>query len=145
MNCTEVAADRTYQKLRVVDRDTSLVEALRCGEPTAVERLIATYGDRAYRLASGITGTASDAETSSRRPSDGGAKIHTFRGDSALGTWIYRLSSTPPTRSSRGRRRAPAQVSWDQVSAVVDEHGEAVVDWSARVEDPGCRRICEWR
>jgi RNA polymerase sigma factor (sigma-70 family) len=34
-----------------VDRDEQLVEALRLREATAAERLVATYGDRAYRLA----------------------------------------------------------------------------------------------
>ena len=137
MNGTEMAVDRPYRELRAADRDTPLVEALRSGEPTAVERLIATYGDRAYRLASGITGTTSDAEevvqdavwTVVR-------KIHTFRGDSALGTWIYRIVVNAAYQKLRGRRRAPAEVSWDQVSGVVDGHGEAVVDWSSRVEDP---------
>src|SRR2546427_288317 len=47
---------------RRADRDRELVEALRLHEPTAAERLVATYGDRAYRLATGITGNAQDAE-----------------------------------------------------------------------------------
>ena len=70
-----------------VDRDRQLVEALRRCEPAAAERLVATYGDRAYRLAIGITGTAQDAEevvqdafwTVIR-------KIDTFRGESAFGS-----------------------------------------------------------
>src|SRR5437016_1621589 len=41
------------------DRDWGLVEALRQGEMTAAECLVATFGDRAYRLAIGIpVGTA---------------------------------------------------------------------------------------
>jgi RNA polymerase sigma factor, sigma-70 family len=136
MNCTEVAVERTYQEPGVVDRDTPLVEALRGGEPAAVERLIATYGDRAYRLASGITGTTADAEEVVQ---DAVwiviRKIHTFRGDSAFGTWIYRIVVNAANRRLRERRRAPAQVSWDEVSAALDDHGEPVVDWSARVED----------
>ena len=46
---------------RRADRDRELVEALRLDEPTAAPRLVATYGDRAYRLAAGITGNAQDA------------------------------------------------------------------------------------
>src|SRR5712691_6444872 len=119
------------------DRDTPLVEALRRGEPDAVERLIDTYGDRAYRLASGITGTTWDAEEVVQ---DAFwivvRKIHTFRGDSALGTWIYRIVVNAAYEKLRRRRRARAEVSWDQLSAVLDEHGESVADWSARVEDP---------
>ena len=33
------------------DRDWRLVRALRLREPTAADRLVATYGDRSYRLA----------------------------------------------------------------------------------------------
>jgi len=39
-----------------IDRDAPLVAALRRGDPTAVEDLVATYGDRAWRLATRITG-----------------------------------------------------------------------------------------
>ena len=44
---------------RRADRDRRLVEALQQQESTAAEQLIATYGDRAYRLASSITGKTS--------------------------------------------------------------------------------------
>ena len=37
------------------DRDLDLLEALRRHEPTAAERLVTTYGERAYRLATSIT------------------------------------------------------------------------------------------
>src|SRR2546422_4341502 len=41
---------------RRADRDLALLEALRRHESTAAERLLTTYGERAYRLAVGITG-----------------------------------------------------------------------------------------
>jgi hypothetical protein len=44
------------------DRDWQLLEALRLREPTAAERLVATYGDSAYRLAVRITRNGHDAE-----------------------------------------------------------------------------------
>src|SRR6266436_8818839 len=74
------------------DRDWSLIDALRQREPIAAERLVATYWDRAYRVAIRITGNASDAEevvqdalwTVSR-------KIDTFRGVAAFGSWLYRI------------------------------------------------------
>lgn len=40
----------------VIDRDTDLLEALRRGDATAAESLVSVFGDRAYRLAVGITG-----------------------------------------------------------------------------------------
>ncbi len=141
MNVTAIAEERTYREPKAValrvDRERPLVEALRRGEATAVEGLIATYGDRAYRLAAGITGRTADAEEVVQ---DAFwivvRKIHTFRGDSALGTWIYRIVVNAAYQKLRGRRRANGEVSLDEVSALLDEHGDHATDWSARVEDP---------
>src|SRR5215813_6202224 len=44
-----------------LDRDEELVETRRQREPAAAEQLVITYGDRAYRLASRITGNEQDA------------------------------------------------------------------------------------
>jgi Sigma-70 region 2 len=44
------------------DRDERLVEALRHGESSAAESLVATYQDRAYRLAIRIAAKTEDAE-----------------------------------------------------------------------------------
>src|SRR2546421_438141 len=123
--------------MKRVDEGASLVEALRRGDPTAVERLIATYGSRAYRLASGITGRAADAEEVVQ---DAFwivvRKIDTFRGDSAFGTWLYRIVVNGAYEKLRRRRRTRAEVSLDEMSALLDEYGEPVDDWSERVEDP---------
>jgi RNA polymerase sigma-70 factor (ECF subfamily) len=141
MNCTEIVAERSYREPRAVsirdDRDAPLVEALRRDEPTAVERLIATYGRRAYRLAFGITGTTADAEEVVQ---DAFwmvvRKIDTFRGDSLFASWLYRIVVNGAYQKLRGRRRTLAEVSLDEVSALLDEHGEHVDDWPTRVEDP---------
>src|SRR3989454_1620693 len=132
-----VTVDRTQE--RRTDRDRELVEALRLHEPTAVERLVATYGDRAYRLASGITGNAQDAEevvqdvfwTVVR-------KIDTFRGESAFGSWLYRIVANAAYQKVRGRLSRRGDLSLDDVLPFFDEQGRhvaAMVDWSARVED----------
>src|SRR5687767_6121515 len=71
--------------MTTADRDRELVNILRCRDPTAAERLVATYGKRAHRLASRIVRNAEDAEEiiqdafwSVLR------RIDTFRGDSGL-------------------------------------------------------------
>jgi RNA polymerase sigma-70 factor (ECF subfamily) len=121
------------------DRDHELVEALRLQEPTAAERLVATYGDRAYRLATGITGNAQDAEevvqdvfwTAVR-------KIDTFRGESTFGSWLYRIVANAAYQKVRGRQSRRAELSLDDVLPLFDEQGRHVApmaDWSARVED----------
>jgi Sigma-70 region 2 len=87
--------------------DRRLVDALRRREPMSAELLTETYGDRAYRLATRITGNAPDAEevvqdamwTVVR-------KIDTFRGESAFGSWFYRIAASMPSRSPNGPRRS---------------------------------------
>src|SRR5256712_7519549 len=125
------------------DRDGHLVEALRRCEPAAAERVIATYGDRAYRLAIGITGTAEDAEevvqdaflTVIR-------KIDTFRGESAFGSWLYRIVANGAYRKLRRRQGQRMEIALDDVLPAFDvdgRHAAPVADWSACVDDPSRR------
>src|SRR5437879_12200640 len=80
------------KKLMQIDRDDLLVKALRRRELAAAELLVASYGDRAYRLASGIAGNARDAEEVVQDALwNVVRKIDTFRGESAFGTWFYRI------------------------------------------------------
>src|SRR5437867_12628018 len=118
------------------DRDLDLLEALRLHEPTAVERLVTTYGERAYRLATSITGNGQDAEevvqdafwTVVR-------KIDSFRGDSAFGSWLYRIIANAAYQKLRTRQSRRRDVSWDDVMPVFDErgcHAVPMADWSPR-------------
>ncbi len=119
------------------DRDRRLVESLRLGEPTAADDLVAAYGGRALRLAIGITGNQADAEevvqdalwTVVR-------KIDTFSGGSAFRSWFYRVVANVAYDKLRGRRGRIDDCSFEKLSGMVDEHGEPVMDWSSRVEDP---------
>jgi RNA polymerase sigma factor (sigma-70 family) len=101
------------------DRDSSLVAALRRGGTTAADSLVAAYGDRAFRLALRITGSAEDAEEvvqdalwSVIR------KIETFRGDSAFGSWLYRVVANAAYQRLRKRRGQSAEISLDTAAAV---------------------------
>src|SRR2546428_9790915 len=136
-----VTVDRTQE--RRTDRDRELVEALRLHEPTAAERLVATYGDRAYRLATGITGNAQDAEevvqdvfwTVIR-------KIDTFRGESVFGSWLCRIVANAAYQKVRGRQSRRHELSLEEVLPMFDEngcHAAAVADWSPRVDDPSVK------
>src|ERR1700752_2187128 len=98
-------ADRADARPRA-DRDRDLLDALRCHEPMAAERLATRYGERAYRLARRITGNGQDAEevvqdafwTVVR-------KIDTFRDESAFGSWLYRIVTNA---SYQKLRRSPS-------------------------------------
>ncbi len=85
-----------------IDRDSRLLDALRQGEPTAAEELVATYGNRAYRLAMWITGKGQDAEEAVQDAFWSVIrKIDTFRGNSAFGSWIYRRAADVNRRLAR--------------------------------------------
>jgi len=90
-------------------------------------------------LARGITGNAEDAEevvqdvfwTVVR-------KIDTFRGESAFGSWLYRIVANAAYQKVRGRQSRRAEVSLDDVLPLFDERGQHVApmaDWSSRVDD----------
>jgi len=125
---------------RKVDRDAELVERLRRQEPGAPEALVETYGDRVSRLAIRITGNEQDAEevvqdalwTAAR-------KIDTFKGESAFGSWVYRITANAAYQKLRSRQGQRNEISWDAMSPGFDElgqHAEPLRDWSARTEEP---------
>ena len=122
------------------DRDAALVESLRREDPEAPDLLVSTYGDRVYRLAIRITGNEQDAEevvqdalwTAAR-------KIHTFKGESAFGSWLYRITANAAYQKLRGRQGKKSEVSWEDLLPTFDEAGkqsDGVWDWSAKVEEP---------
>jgi RNA polymerase sigma-70 factor (ECF subfamily) len=123
-----------------VDRDAALVEALRRGDPGAAETLVATYGDRVYRLAVRMTGSEQDAEevvqdalwTAAR-------KIDTFKGESAFGSWLYRITANAAYQKLRSRQGRRLEIPWNDLLPAFDDGGkqiEAVADWSRQVEEP---------
>ncbi len=119
------------------DRDHRLVEALRLAEPTAAEDLVTSHGGRAYRLAISITGNQADAkEVVQDALWTVVRKIDTFTGDSAFSSWLYRIVANAAYDKLRGRRGRLDDCSLDELPAMVDEHGEPVLDWSSRVQDP---------
>ena len=122
------------------DRDLDLLDALRRREPTAAERLVTTYGERAYRLATSITGSVHDAEEVVQDAFWAVIrKIDSFRGESAFGSWLYRIVANAAYQKRRARQTRRRDVSWDEVLPFFDEQGRHVVpmaDWSPRVDDP---------
>jgi len=124
-----------------IDRDGSLVTALRRGDPTAAEDLVSAYGDRAYRLATRITCDPQDAEEAVQDAFLSAIReIDSFRGESAFGSWLYRIVANAAYQCCRRRRRRRgADVSLDKLLPVFDEHGRhvaPVADWSMIVDDP---------
>jgi len=85
--------------------DFDLLASLRRGEMGALEALAKRYGSKIYRLAFGVTRNQADAEevlqdvllTLARK---GGS----FEGRSALGSWLYRITTNAALNKRRGKR-----------------------------------------
>ena len=122
-----------------VDVDGDLVEALRREEPGAAERLVERYGDRVYRLAMRITGSNEDAEEAAQDALWTAArKIQMFKGESAFGSWIYRITANAAYQKLRTRRQRSAEIALDDVLPSLDDDGrhfEPMDDWSNRVDE----------
>jgi RNA polymerase sigma-70 factor (ECF subfamily) len=123
--------------LKLSDRE--LTRRLRAADVDAAEALVNTYGARAHRLAVRITGSPADAEevvqdafwTVVR-------KVEAFKGDAALGTWIYRITANASHDKLR-RRRRQREVPWDdRPTAFNDEERQiqSVDDRSEQAGDP---------
>jgi RNA polymerase sigma-70 factor, ECF subfamily len=123
----------------VFDRDAELLEALRRRDASAAERLVSTFGDRAYRLAMSITGNREDAEEAVQDAFwSVMRKIDTFRAEAALGSWIYRIVANAAYHKRRSSARRRHDISLDEILPIFDEdgrHAEPIVDWSSAVED----------
>jgi len=122
-----------------VDVDADLVADLRAEAPEAAERLVERYGDRVYRLAMRITGSKEDAEEAAQDALWTAArKIGMFKGESAFGSWVYRITANAAYQKLRTRRQKSAEIAMDDVLPALDDDGrhfEPMDDWSNRVDE----------
>jgi RNA polymerase sigma factor (sigma-70 family) len=66
-------------------------------------------------------------------------KIDTFKGESAFGSWLYRITANAAYQKLRSRQSKRQEISWEDLLPTFDEmgaHAEPVRDWSARAEEP---------
>jgi RNA polymerase sigma-70 factor (ECF subfamily) len=122
------------------DRDEALVDDLRREAREAPETLVNRYGDRVWRLAYRITGNREDAEEVAQDALWTAArKIGTFKGESAFGSWLYRITANAAYQKLRSRRGQDREVSWEDLLPNFDETGrlaEWMDDWSDKVDEP---------
>ncbi len=121
------------------DPDAELVAALRREDGAAMERLVERFADRVYRLAFRITGSKEDAEEVTQDALwTAGRKIGGFKGDSAFGSWLYRITANTAYMKLRSRRAKAREIAMEDVLPKLDEggvHFEPMDDWSERVDD----------
>jgi RNA polymerase sigma-70 factor (ECF subfamily) len=119
--------------------ERDLIGRMQAGDSTAVADLASTYGPRIHQLAFRYLKNWEDAEEVTQ---DVLMKVHrkidAFRGDSALSSWIYRITfNTAMSRLRTARFSRPAEVQpLDVRSGEQGEraHAEAA-DWSSLADD----------
>jgi RNA polymerase sigma-70 factor, ECF subfamily len=113
------------------EAEAALVERCRRGDLGAFEELYRAHAGRLYSLAVRMLGNHADAEDllqdiflSAHRKLDG------FRGDSALGTWLYRLAMNQILDHVRSRAGRAGQVTdgLDDASVLADAAGHRLAD-----------------
>src|SRR5438128_4730842 len=73
--------------------ERQLVQRIQAGDRRAFEELLVAYETRVYRLALRFTGSVPDAEDVTQEIFLAIYKgMAQFRGNAALGTWIYRIA-----------------------------------------------------
>jgi len=117
--------------------DNVLLEELRGGNPEAVEALFDRFHGKIYSLAMSIVKNESDAEEAVQDVfMTVVQKVHTFKGNSALYSWIYRICVNTCLMRLRGKRRHET-VSIEEFMPVFTEegmHASLIDDWSKEVE-----------
>ena len=116
-----------------VDRaqELALVERCRQGDLAAFETIYRAHSGRLYSVACRMLGNAADAEDllqdiflAAHR------KLDSFRGDSALGTWLYRLATNLCLDYLRSRAAKSGQLT-------------GALDDEPTLDDAGSRRLAE--
>lgn len=128
--------------------DAALVDAIRRGAPGSREALYHSYKRRVFALALRIVGAMDAEEVAQEAFIRIFRGLPKFRGDSALGTWIYRLAVNAAL-SHRSRRASLPTAQSDDVEETIqlapEPRGDAVL--RARLEralhqlPPGYRAV----
>lgn len=85
--------------------ETELIERLQKKDEAAFRFLVETYQDRVFNTAISIVQNAEDAEDVSQEVfMQVFRSIHSFKGESKLSTWIYRITTTRALDHLRSRK-----------------------------------------
>lgn len=118
--------------------DRDLIGRMQAGDNTAVADLASTYGPRIHQLAFRYLKNWEDAEEVTQ---DVLMKVHrkidAFRGDSALSSWIYRITfNAAMSRLRTARFSRPSEVRRADVGADTISYAQLdPPDWSSLADD----------
>jgi RNA polymerase sigma-70 factor (ECF subfamily) len=122
--------------------ELALIDRLRAGDATAMDELAAAYGSRIYQLAFRYMKNREDAEEVAQDVLlKVYRKIDAFRGDSALSSWIYRITfNAAMSRLRNAKFTRPAEVPAEEVFGGTSDGQDRrasrePADWSGLADD----------
>ena len=93
--------------------ERKLVADLRSGRREAFEQLLDLYQDRVYNLVRGMVGEADAEDVAQDALVEICRSAPSFRGDSALSTWIHRVAVNVCLQHRRKRRPEAVPLEYD--------------------------------
>jgi RNA polymerase sigma-70 factor, ECF subfamily len=111
--------------------EQDLVERCRRGELGAFEELYRAHSGRLFSLAVRMLGNPADAEDQLQEIFlSAHRKLESFRGESALGTWLYRLAMNQLLDHVRSRAARTGQLTdgLDDATVLADAGGHKLAD-----------------
>ena len=105
--------------------DTELIEACLAGKTDAFGQLVVRHQDRLYNTLAKVLGSADDARDVAQEAFvHAFQKLHTFRGNSAFYSWLFRIAMNAAISKKRKTRRMTASVDLAR-----EKSGEEPVDF----------------
>ena len=135
-NLPKALASNSYMGANRMPSEAELAEALKGKDPKAFEQLISQHSGMLYRTASRIVGKEETEEVLQETLLKVYQKIHTFNGQAALSTWLYRIVVHTALMRLRARSRSREDLL-DSMDLQFTEKGELkreVVDWDLSPE-----------
>jgi RNA polymerase sigma-70 factor, ECF subfamily len=129
--------------MRRTSDDSDLIARLRAGEERAVAELVSAYQRKILSMALRFLRNREDAEEVTQDVLVKVCqKIADFRGDSALSSWIYRISFNTVMTRLRGPRLREGALFGNPSSQDADDDPPArdTADWSAMADEHVMRR-----
>jgi RNA polymerase sigma-70 factor (ECF subfamily) len=129
-------------------QDRLLIAGLQAGDPSSIRQVAEVYGPRIHQLALRHMKNREDAEEVTQDVlMKVYRKIGSFRGDSALSSWIYRITfNTAMSRLRLHRGARAADQEHDRVLAIFDAADDGVqrkpldpADWSHMPDEEALR------
>ena len=124
----------------MAEKDQDLIDRIRGGDYAAFEELVGRYERKVYALALKLTGNQADAEEIAQEVFlTIFQKLDSFRGESQLSSWIYRVTANAAFMKLRDRRKR-AKVDFDEKLAGGEELPHVTTtfpqsDWSGTADN----------